>query len=120
MRVAIYARVSTADKEQDPDTQLMALRDWCKSQGWGIHQEYIDTASANDQRGRTAWRELMDDAAKRQFNMVIVFKLDRAFRSVKDMHDTLSAWEIARVDFTSLKEGFDTSTPMGDIVKSGV
>ena len=76
----------------------------------------MDRASANDLRSRTSWRQLMDDAAKRRFQTVVVFKLDRAFRSVKDMHDTLSAWEAVGVSFRSVREQFDTSTAMGRLL----
>ena len=113
IRVAIYARVSTSDKDQDPETQLMALRDHCASLGWQVHKEYVDQASANDFVHRKAWRELQDAAAKRKFQSVVVFKLDRAFRSVKHMHDTLSAWELTGVSFRSGREQFDTSTALG-------
>ena len=57
MRVAIYARVSTSDKEQDPDTQLMPLRDFCTAQGWEVADEYVDHAPANDQSHRFRWRQ---------------------------------------------------------------
>ena len=87
-RVAAYARVSTSDKDQDPETQLMALRDFCRANDWDVVKEYIDRASARDLAHRKAWRELLDDCAKRRCKVVVVFKLDRAFRSVKDMHDT--------------------------------
>ncbi len=116
MKVAIYARVSTSDKEQDPETQLMPLRDFCAAQGWKVAAEYVDHASANDQAHRTRWRDLLDDAAKRKFKTVLVFKLDRAFRSVKHMHDTLAAWEIAGVCFQSVREQFDTSTALGRLL----
>lgn len=116
MRVAVYARVSTSDKEQDPETQLMALRDYCGALNIIVHDTYIDKAAANDIAHRTEWRRLLDDAAKRKFKVVLVFKLDRAFRSVKHMHDTLSAWELVGVDFTSIKENFDTSTAIGRLI----
>ena len=93
MRIAIYARVSTSDKEQNPETQLMPLRDFCSAQGWEVYREYVDQAPANDLLHRVQWRQLLDDAARRKFSVVLVFKLDRAFRSVKHMHDTLAAWE---------------------------
>ena len=47
MKVALYARVSTADKDQEPETQLMPMRDFCAAQGWEIVAEYIDHAPAN-------------------------------------------------------------------------
>jgi len=79
MRVAIYARVSTIDKNQDPETQLLPLRDYCKAQGLEIYREYVDTASALDIAHRTAWREMLDDAVERRFQMMVVFKLDTNF-----------------------------------------
>ena len=48
MKVALCARVSTAHKDQDPETQLVHLRDFCRTQGWEVYQEYVDTASALD------------------------------------------------------------------------
>ena len=48
--------------------------------------------------------------------MVVVFKLDRAFRSVKHMHDTLAAWELVGVGFKSYREQFDTSTALGRLL----
>ena len=116
MRVALYARVSTSDKDQDPETQLMALRDFCLANGWEVVGEYVDKASARDLAHRAEWRRLLDDAAKRRFKAVVVFKLDRAFRSVKDMHDTLAAWELLGIEFSSLREQFETSTAVGRLL----
>ena len=116
MKVALYARVSTSDKDQEPETQLMPLRDFCQAQGWQVCREYVDEAPPNDLAHRVQWRQLLDDAAKRRFSVVLVFKLDRAFRSVKHMHDTLAAWEIVGVSFKSLREQFDTSTALGRLL----
>ena len=115
-KVALSARVSTSDKEQDPETQLMALRDYASAQGLVVYDEYVDYASASDLNRRTQWRRLLDDAAKRKFKTVLVFKLDRAFRSVKDMHDTLAAWEMVGVHFQSIREQFDTTTAVGRLL----
>ena len=81
------------------------------SNGSSSHQ-----VSANDLAHRLAWRQLLDDAAKRKFTVVLVFKLDRAFRSVKHMHDILAAWEAVGVSFKSLGEQFDTSTALGRLL----
>lgn len=116
MRVALYARVSTTDRDQEPETQLMHLRDFCQAQGWEVFREYVDKASALDVAHRIAWRELLDDAARRRFKAVLVFKLDRAFRSVKHMHDTLYTWEALGVQFKSLREQFDTGTALGRLL----
>ncbi len=115
-RVAAYARVSTSDKDQDPETQLMALRDFCRANDWDVVKEYVDRASARDLAHRKAWRELLDDCAKRKCKVVVVFKLDRAFRSVKDMHDTLAIWELLGVEFRSLREQFDTRSAVGRLL----
>ena len=116
MKIAIYARVSTSDKDQNTETQLLPLRDFCAAQGWEVYREYVDQAPANDLLHRVQWRQLLDDAAKRRFSVVLVFKLDRAFRSVKHMHDTLAAWEMVGVSFQSLRERFDTSTALGRLL----
>ncbi len=58
MRLAIYARVSTRDKDQNPETQLLPLREFAAAQTWSIVGEFVDQASAVDLRARTAWRDL--------------------------------------------------------------
>lgn len=116
MKAALYARVSTNDKDQDPETQLYALRDFARAQGWEVFKEYVDHAPANDPGHRTAWRQLLDDGAKRRYAVVGVFKLDRAFRSVKHLHDTLTVWEAQGVGFVSAREGFDTRTALGRLL----
>ena len=116
VRVAIYARVSTSDKNQTVEAQLLPLRDFCAAMGWEVYREYIDQAPANDLAHRVQWRRLLDDAARRKFSVVLVFKLDRAFRSVKHLHDTLAVWELVGVSFQSLRELFDTSTALGRLL----
>lgn len=116
MRVALYARVSTSDRDQNPETQLLPLRDFAQAQGWNVAGEYVDYAPARDLAHRVAWRQLLDDGARKRFSTVLVFKLDRAFRSVKDMHDTLAAWEVRGIGFQSVREGFDTRTAIGRLL----
>ncbi len=114
--IALYGRVCTTDQQQDPETQLVKLRDFCRSQGLEVYGGYVDRAPANDLLRRVRWRDLFDDVAKKRFSSVLVFKLDRAFRSVKHTHDTLAAWEIVGVSFMSLTEQFDTSTALGRLL----
>jgi DNA invertase Pin-like site-specific DNA recombinase len=89
MRVGVYARVSTSDKDQDPDTQLLPLREFCRVQVWDVAGEYVDHAPATDLRGRRHWRALLDRAGKRHVDVILVWKLDRAFRSVLDAANTV-------------------------------
>lgn len=65
-RVVLYARVSTSDEGQNPETQLLPLREFCHAQGWEVAGEFVDHASTTDLRGRTAWRDLIDSAARRR------------------------------------------------------
>ncbi len=117
MRIALYARVSTRDKDQNPETQLLRLRQFVSQHpDWHIAQTYVDQASANDLLHRTAWRHLQDDALQHRLDAVLVFKLDRAFRSVKHMHDTLAVWDPLHVGFLSAQQGFDTTTALGRLL----
>ncbi len=81
MRVAIYARVSTDDKGQDPENQLRDLRAWCTNSGHTVTQEYVEHESGRkgaDKRKQFA--ALFDDAAKRKFDLVLFWALDRFSR----------------------------------------
>jgi len=75
VKVALYARVSTDDKEQNPETQLYALRNFCRDASWEIHQEYVDRARAKDYKHREAWQQLQKDARQHKFKAVLVFGL---------------------------------------------
>ena len=66
-RIAIYARVSTSDKDQNTETQLLPLRDFCTAQGWEIFDEFQDYAPAADLGKRVAWRMMLDQAAIKEF-----------------------------------------------------
>src|SRR5262249_3919304 len=81
MRVAIYARVSTEDKGQDPENQLRELRAWCANAGHTVSREYIDYESGRkgaDKRKQFA--ALFDEAAQRKFDGVLFWALDRFSR----------------------------------------
>lgn len=80
-RVAIYARVSTKDKEQDVENQLVQLREFCGRQGYEIGGEYIDHESGKKgRRERSAFARLFEDAGKRTFDLVLFWSLDRFSR----------------------------------------
>jgi DNA invertase Pin-like site-specific DNA recombinase len=81
LRVAIYARVSTDDKGQDPENQLRELRAWCSNSGHTIVQEYIDRQSGR--RGadkRQQFAALLEGAARKKFDCVLFWALDRFSR----------------------------------------
>ena len=80
-RVAIYARVSTEDRGQDPENQLAQLRAWCAAAGHTIVAEYIDHASgAKGAAGRKQFAAMLDDAHRRRFDLVLCWALDRLSR----------------------------------------
>ena len=117
MKVALYARVSTDDKEQNPETQLYALRNFCRDAGWEIHQEYVDRARAKDYKHREAWQQLQKDARQHKFKAVLVFRLDRAFRSVKECVNLVEDWYDRGIKFKSVAEDvIDTTTAQGRFI----
>src|SRR5450432_2024607 len=78
-RVAIYARVSTDDRGQDPLNQLLQLREFCSRQGWQIIEEYTDEASAKNGE-REGFQQMWADAARRKFDVLLFWSLDRLTR----------------------------------------
>jgi DNA invertase Pin-like site-specific DNA recombinase len=81
-RIAIYARVSTGDKGQDPGSQLLQLRRWCESMGYPVVGEYVEHESGAKAAGqRREYARLFADAARRKFDMVLVWALDRFSRA---------------------------------------
>ena len=116
LRVALYARVSTRDKDQDPELQLEALRAYVAARGWQAI-EYVDLAAAGDLAHRTAWARLLGDVAQRKVDRVMVWKLDRAFRSTLHALATLRDLEHAGVGFASLTQPeLDTTSATGRLV----
>jgi DNA invertase Pin-like site-specific DNA recombinase len=117
MRVGLYARVSTTDKDQDPENQLAPLREFCAASGWTITGEFVDHASAVDLPCRKAWREVLTAASRRRIDVVACWKLDRAFRSVAHASSTLQQLRSWGVALRSLTEPWaDTSSPQGELV----
>jgi DNA invertase Pin-like site-specific DNA recombinase len=81
MRVAIYARVSTNDKGQDPENQLRELRAWCVNSGHTISREYVEHESGRKAgEKRKQFAALFEDAAKRKIDLVLFWALDRLSR----------------------------------------
>ena len=115
MKVSLYARVSTSDKEQDTMTQLMPLREFVRSQGWELFNEYVDQVPATDLVHRTAWRELLEEASKRKFDLLLVWRMDRAFRSVLNAATTLERLRTRGIGLRSYSEPWlDTTSPFGE------
>lgn len=117
MKAALYARVSTRDKGQNPEMQLEPMRKYCDAMEWEVYQEYVDKTSASDLIGRTAWTKLMKDASLRKFEVLFIWKLDRAFRSMDHASTALNTLNGYKVGFRSLMDpAMDTTTPNGQLL----
>lgn len=117
-KVALYARVSTLDKGQDPAVQLQPLRAMAASRGWTIEVEYVDHGVSGAKERRPALDRLMTDVTKgrRDFQAVLVWKFDRFARSSRHLLNALEIFNDNNVAFVSMTEGVDTSTPVGKMV----
>src|SRR5262245_870280 len=109
-------RVSTKGHGQTTETQALALRDYATHRGFEIIGEYRDEGISGSKDSRPALDRLMKDARARKFDMVIVARFDRFARSVSHLLRALEEFSHLGVDFVSLSESVDTSTPMGKMI----
>lgn len=106
MLCAIYARVSTTD--QNCEMQLRELREYISRRGWQNGEEYIDTGFSGAKASRPALDRLMADAAKRKFDCVAVWKIDRFGRSVLHLNQQIAALTSYGVRFIATSQSIDT------------
>lgn len=105
------------DEDPNPETQLVAVRQFCRQLGWTMVGEYVDSAAPSDYRNRPQWAQLHRDARHRKFQIILVQRLDRAFASVHECVDCLKDWHERGVYFRSLMEDvIDTRPGQGDDV----
>ena len=112
VRAALYCRVSTA-VGQNPEMQVRELREFAERRGWKIADEYIDTGVSGAKDSRPELNRLMADAHRRRFDAVIVWKFDRFARSVSHLLKGLDTFRALGIEFVSLSEQLDTTTPTG-------
>ena len=115
LRVALYARVSTTDKGQDPENQLIQLREYAHRRNFQIIGEFIDFASGKNQE-RKQYKLMMDDAQKRKLDVVLVWRYDRFARSTQALVNALKEFKTLGIDFISYQENIDTTTPTGELI----
>jgi DNA invertase Pin-like site-specific DNA recombinase len=115
LRVGIYGRVSTSDKDQNPETQLLPLRVFVNARGWQLFDTYLDFESGRREKRhkRPGFKRLMDDARKRKFDVLLVFRYSRFARSTQDLVEALRDFEALGIDFVSYQENIDTTTSHG-------
>jgi DNA invertase Pin-like site-specific DNA recombinase len=115
-RAAIYARVSTANNGQDPTLQTRELREYCERRGWSITSEYVDIGVSGSKEKRPELNKLITDAHRRRFDVVLVWKLDRFGRSLRHLVNSLAELESLGIDFVSLRDNLDLTTPSGRLM----
>ncbi|MEP6776003.1 MAG: recombinase family protein [Chloroflexota bacterium] len=110
-KAALYFRVSTAD--QSTTMQKLDLRRYAKARGLTVYQEYCDEGISGAKVKRPALDRLMEDARRRLFDVVLVWRFDRFARSVIHLVTALKEFQHLKIDFISYNEQIDTSSPMG-------
>src|SRR5512143_3824370 len=114
-RAGLYARVSTDDRGQDPETQLRQLRAYADHRGFTVAAEFIDHASGT-RDDRPSYKRLLEAVRKRQIDVVLVWRYDRFARSTQALVNALTEFQALGVDFISYQENIDTTTPQGKMV----
>jgi DNA invertase Pin-like site-specific DNA recombinase len=113
-RCAIYTRVSS--DSQKVDAQEHELREFAERRGWSVYKVYSDQGISGAKESRPPLNQLMKDCRSRQLEVVAVWKFDRFARSVKQLVTSLDEFHSLGIDFVSLTEQVDTTTPMGTLV----
>ena len=114
VRVARYLRVSRAEQNvhlQEDETKELATR-----REWTITETYTDHGVSGIRDRRPQLDRLLADARKRKFDVVLVWKADRLFRSLRNMVITLDEWSAVGIGFVSATEVFDSTTPQGRLL----
>src|SRR5215475_164884 len=109
-RAAIYVRVSTL--EQDTDLQETELRDYCERRGWE-YVVYRDKGQSGAKHDRPALNQMLNDLRRRKFDVMVVWKLDRLARSLKQLLTIGEECQSLGVDLVSLRQNIDTTLPAG-------
>ncbi|MDA8240917.1 MAG: recombinase family protein [Nitrospiraceae bacterium] len=116
IRAALYARCSTHEKGQDPELQLQPLREYCQRRGFTITGEYVDNGVSGTKDRRPQLDNLMSAARKRQVDIILVWKLDRFGRSLKQLVTALDELTGLGIGFISYQDNIDLTTPQGRLM----
>lgn len=117
-RVALYVRVSTNGKGQadgqTTDTQLNDLRGHCDYKKWNIVEKYVDQGVSGSKTSRPALDRLLADAQQHKFDVILIWRFDRLGRNTRHLLDCLELFRKLNIEFVSMTEQIDTSTPHGE------
>jgi DNA invertase Pin-like site-specific DNA recombinase len=115
-RCAIYVRISTSDKSQSTEMQIKELTDFAISRGFDIQGIYEDKGYSGSNSNRPMLKQLMQDVRDGKVTHVLCWRLDRWFRSLKEVVNTLNELTELGIIFISLKDGIDLSSSTGRLM----
>ena len=115
MKVVTYSRVSTSHHDQNPDIQVQALRKYCESRDWEISKEIIDHGFSGGTDKRPGLQELFRLVDSGEVQCVCVIKLDRLFRSLRQLVTTLDNFHSKGIAFVAVKDSVDYTSPAGKL-----
>jgi len=121
VNVALYLRASTVKQSEDGyslDLQRDKLIDYAKIKEWSVVEEYRDAGESGRTTKRPAFNRMVDDAKKKLFSSVLVYKLDRFSRSLQDLLNVINILEDHGVSVWSVTQSYDDSTPEGRLMRN--
>lgn len=118
LKVAVYMRISTKNDRQTIETQRHSLSAYIAQRGLNVVEEYVDEGISGAKDSRPALNRMMTDARQHKFDGVLVQRFDRFGRSVRHLVTTLEEFHKLGIEFVSMSEAVDTSTPAGKLVFS--
>lgn len=125
MRVAIYTRVSTEDQAREGyslEVQSESLLNFAKREKWQVYSPegsatiYEDDGYSGYSLDRPAFEALMSDAHKKKFDLILVYKLDRFSRRLRDILNILDELDVLGIEFKSATEPYETTTSAGKLM----
>jgi len=119
VRCAVYIRVSTDEQAKEGDSleaQEERLRDIAESNSWSVYKIYSDEGYSAKNKNRPALKKLLLDAKLKKFDVILVYKIDRLSRSLKDLIEIISDLNKYKIGFKSATELIDTTTPEGRLI----
>ena len=116
-KAGVYVRVSTEEQAKEGisiDAQIDRCTAFCKARGWDVFQVYTDAGYSAGSTNRPALQRLLEDARNQKIQILLVYKIDRFSRHLKDLISILEELKKMQVNFTSVTEQIDTTTAMGE------
>ncbi|MBU2615498.1 MAG: recombinase family protein, partial [Nanoarchaeota archaeon] len=116
-QVAIYVRVSTEEQAKEGlsvDAQIDKCNSFCQARDWNVYKVYRDAGFSAGSLNRPALELMMRDAQEKRFDIILVYKIDRFSRKLRDLIMVLEDLKEKKINFTSVTEQIDTTSAMGE------